>query len=100
MFFKSAEHKQRFLTAIQQTGKIYNGKLDEEYAAAMYILTADTHTWSNAQSYVDREGIDLEAMLKEVHFSHGYEVLIKLAGNLFNSHLHIDPVEFMILDEG
>jgi hypothetical protein len=100
MFFKSAEHKQRFITVMQEIGKIYDGKLDEEYGAAIYILTADAGTWKRASDYVDREGIDIEKMLKDVDFSHGYELLVKLAGNLFNGHYHIDPVDFMILDEG
>lgn len=99
MFFKSPEHRKRFLAAMQQQDKIYQGKLDEEYGAALYILTADTHTWQSATDYIDREAIDIETLLKEVDFSHGYEVLLKLAGNLFNGYLHIDPLEFMILDE-
>jgi hypothetical protein len=33
MFFKSDAHKARFLAAVQQQGKIYQGKIDEEYGA-------------------------------------------------------------------
>jgi hypothetical protein len=78
MFFKSAKHKQRFITVMQRIGKIYDGKLDEECAAALYILTADAGTWKKASGYVDREGIDIEKMLQEVDLSHGYEILVKL----------------------
>lgn len=93
------EHKQRFLAVMQQLGKVYAGKLDPEYASALYLLTADRSTWRKASEYVSRDGIDIEAMLQEVDFSGGYGVLIQLAGNLFNQNEHIDPIEFLRLDE-
>jgi hypothetical protein len=99
MFFKSDEHKQRFLAVIQQIGKIYDGKLDQEYGAALYILTADADTWEQASNYVNRSGIDFETMLKRVHFSGGYSVLMRLAGNLFNNRMPCNAVELMRLDE-
>lgn len=99
MFFKSEAHKLRFLTAIQDIGKVYEGKLDQEYAAALYILTATSGTWEKASSYVSHDGIDFPAMLQEEDFSSGYLTLIKLAGNLFNGEQHLDPLEFMGLDE-
>lgn len=99
LFFKSAEHQQCFLAAMRQHGKIDAGKLDPEYAAAFYILTADTGTWRKASEYVSRHGIDMETMLEEVDFSSGYVVLVKLAGNLFNNQQHLDPLEFLRLDE-
>ena len=99
IFFKSPEHRQRFLAAMQAIGKIYDGKLDQEYAAALYILSSSAGTWQQAQSYVDRDGIDFEALLREVDFSSGYSVLIQWAGNLFNGQVHIDPVELMRLDD-
>ena len=97
MFFKSEAHKQRFLEAVQS--KVYGGKLDQEYSAALYILTATGGTWERASKYVSRDGIVLETMVKEVHLSSGYLTLIKLAGNLFNGRLHVDPLDFMGLDE-
>lgn len=100
IFFKSPEHKQRFVTTMQQIGKIYDGKLDPEYGAAVYILTADLSTWNKANSYVSCEGIDIPALLEETYFSGGYSVLIRLAGNLFNSQIHIEPIDLLRLDEG
>lgn len=99
IFFKSPEHKQRFLTAMLAIGKIYNGKLNEEYASAVYILTSSAVTWKEAESYVDRGGIDFEALLREVDFSGGYGVLIKFAGNLFNDRTACSPVDLMRLDD-
>lgn len=99
MFFKSTGHKERFLTAIESIGKIYdNGKIDQEYGAALYILTSEHFLWQQAQMYVSRHGISIETLLKEVDLSGGYSVLVKWAGNLFNGHVHIDPVELMRLD--
>jgi hypothetical protein len=104
IFFTSAEHKARFLATIRAIDKIdhggpSDGRFDQEYSAALYILTSSTATWEKAQSYVSRRGIDFEELLHEVDFSGAYSVLILLASNLFNSNTHIDPVEFMRLDD-
>jgi hypothetical protein len=100
IFFKSIEHKDRFLTAIQQIGKVYNGKLDPEYAAALFVLTSDLITWEKASGYVSRHGIDFDALLQEVDFSHAYVALIKLAGNLFNAgYTACSPVDLYGLDD-
>lgn len=101
IFFKSAEHKGRFVAAMQKIGKVYaDGRMNSEYAAALYILTADFSTWEKTKGYVDSDSIDFSAILEEVDFGGGYSVLIKLAGNLFNSLTLIDPIEFLRLDEG
>ena len=99
IFFKSPAHRQRFIPAMQQIGKIYGGRLDSEYGAALYVLTADLDTWEQAQAYVDRDGIDFEALLAEGEFSGGYTALIQLAGNLFNDRTACSPVDLMRLDE-
>jgi hypothetical protein len=99
IFFKSDGHKERFFAIMQKIGKIDAGKLDNEYAAAVFILTADLSTWHDAAEYVKPTGIDFETLLEEVDFSGGYTVLLKWACNLFNSNMHIDPVELMRLDE-
>lgn len=98
--FKSAGHKTRFVGAMLQIGKVDSGKFDPEYAAALYVLTADLSTWNKAQEYMSHNGIDFEALLKEVDWSGGYRVLIQWAANLFNEYAaHCDPVELMRLDE-
>jgi hypothetical protein len=94
--FRSEDHKERFVAAMKQLGKIYSGQLDEEYSAALYLLTAST--WKKACSYVRRTGIDFEAMLEETDFSGGETVMIELASNLFNGNTHVDPLELMRLD--
>jgi hypothetical protein len=99
IYFKSVEHEGRFLTIMQQLGKMYHGKLDQEYGAALYILTADEGIWQRVQSYVGRDGIDIPMMLQEVDLSGGYSVLVQLAGNLFNSEQHLEPIELKRLDD-
>lgn len=98
IFFTSADHKARFLVAMRAIGKLYVGKLDPEYAAAIYVLTSSAGNWNKAQSYVDHEGIDFEALLAEVDYSGSYRVLIQLAWNLFNSGTALSPVELVHLD--
>jgi hypothetical protein len=99
IFFVSEEHKKRFLGSLAQIGKIDNGTPDTEYAAALYILTSDLFIWNEVSRYVSRDGISIKGILKKVHLSSGEAVLVKLAGNLFNGNEHIDPLEFMRLDE-
>ncbi len=98
-FFKSQAHRERFFTAILGMDKVDDSKLDPEYAAALYVLTATVATWERARNYVSGSGIRFEDLLADEHFSEGYAVLIKWAANLFNGNLHIDPVELMRLDE-
>ncbi len=101
IFFTSPAHKARFLGIMQHLGKVHGGKLDPEYGAALYILTASAATWQKANGYIasDRDGIDFAGMLAEVDFSGGYSVLVKLASNLFNQETHTDPIELMRLDD-
>lgn len=99
-FYTSDAHKARFLASLQQLEKVYDGKIDQEYGAALYVLTSSHSTWEKARGYVSHNGIDFEALLKDVDFSDAYSVLIHWAANLFNSHAaHCDPVELMRLDE-
>lgn len=100
--FKSTEHKDRFLKIMQDLGKVWledNNKLDPEYGALLYVLTAHLGTWEKSRGYVKRHGIDIEGLLQEVDFSGGDTVLIQWAANLFNNQQHIDPVQLMRLDE-
>jgi hypothetical protein len=103
MYWKSAAHKQRFLTIMQQIGKIFDGRIDSEYGAALYILTSDAAMWEQASKYVEHNALRIEDLLNNVHFSHGYQVLIQLAANLFNelneAGRQVRPVDLMILDE-
>jgi hypothetical protein len=97
--FRSEGHKTRFVEEIQRIGKIYDGKLDEEYSAALYLLTGSLNTWSKVKSHVDRDGINFEDLLEAVDLSGGESVLVRWAGSLFGQPIHIDPIELMRLDE-
>jgi hypothetical protein len=97
--FKSDGHRQRFITAIQSIGKVYDHKVDPEYGAALYILTSSLSTWNIASDYVSRGGINFDDLLKDNDFSGGYVSLIELAGNLFNSQTHVNLVDLYNLDE-
>ena len=100
IYFKSPEHKKRFLAALKETGAVYEGnKIDQEYGTACYILTADLATWQKAQAYVGHSHIDIPEMLESVDLSSGSRTLVELAGNLFNSQTHTEPIELMRLDE-
>ncbi len=99
LFFKSEGHRERFIEAVQE--KMYDGKLDPEYGAALYVLSSDPGTWNKAQAYIGRNGIKFEAMLQDPAWSGGYQVLLHWAANLFNEHAcsALNAVELMRLDE-
>lgn len=101
MIFLSEAHQQRFLAVMQQIGKLDDdsGRLDQEYGAALYLLTARAGLWWKAQAFVTPDGIDIPTMLADVALSGGQSVLVRLAGNLFNNEVHLDPIDLMRLDE-
>lgn len=100
IFFTSAGHRERFLAALEKTGAVYDGnKIDQEYGAALYILTADLGIWEQVEAYVGRSRIFIPDMLENVDLSGGFAVLVQLAGNLFNGQTHTEPIELMRLDE-
>jgi hypothetical protein len=91
IFFKSPQHKERFMETMEQIGRIYDGdRYDAEYGAAVYVFTCDSSTWARAKDYVTHDRIDTEGMLKDCDWSGGYRRLVRLAGNLFNS---FEPVD-------
>lgn len=98
-FFTEPAHKQRWLTALQQIGKVYDGKIDPEYGAALYLLTADEIRWHVAEKRVSHTGIDIDSILFVASFSSGEIILVKLAGNLLNGNQSISPREFTRLSE-
>lgn len=98
VFFKSVEHRERFVTAIESVDD--GGVLDAGYTAGVYILSAELGLWMKAQSYVRGDVIAMPALVRDVDLSGGYSVLVNLAGNLFNGGLHLDPLELLRLDEG
>jgi hypothetical protein len=100
IFFKSEEHKERFSSDVQELDKVYRGKIDREYGAALYILSSSQSLIDKTTGYISIRGIRFGDMLESVDFSGGQVVLVKLAANLFNSSQHIDPIELMWLDEG
>lgn len=100
IFFKSEGHKTRFLEGIQAIGKVYDGMIDQEYGAALYLLTANLSIWDRISEYVGRFGIDVPTMLKEVHFSSGEATLVMLAGNLLNNQTQVNALDLVFVDNG
>lgn len=100
--FLDTAHRQRFVEVMRKLDKIHdNMRYDQEYGAALYILTADSGIWNAAQRYVgENRGIDFENLFREVDFSGGYSVLIKTAWHLFNNGTQeATMLELLRLDE-
>ena len=98
-YYTSEAHKARFLATMHEIHKIDAGRLDSEYATAVYVLTSSAGTWEKARPYVSGGGILFEDLLTEVDWSSGYRALIKLAANLFNENNPANPVDLMLLDD-
>jgi hypothetical protein len=100
IFFKSTEHKECFVQAMQRIKRIYDGRYDNSYGAAVYILTSDYATWSKAEGYVEHTDINIEKMLAENDWSGGYRRLVKFAGSLLGEQ-EVNLAEIIdILDNG
>lgn len=100
IFFKGPEHKQRLAEATQRLEKVErDGKADPWYCSALYILSADLHTWNSSQPYMSRRGIKFDEILANNHFSSGYITLIEVAANLFRDSGQVDLSRFTNLDE-
>jgi hypothetical protein len=105
-FFTSPRHAASFIAWMKGIGKTFNGifegqtteLLNEEYAAALYILTSSEGTWERSKGYVDKKGhgIQFDDLLANEHWSGGYVCLIQLAGNLFNAgYTQCSPVDLV-----
>lgn len=100
ILFNNQQHLDRFTSAVQSIHKIYDGdKIDFEYGAALYILTSADWLIESASKYMSNRGIRFDLILKNVHLSGGYTVLVEFAANLFGHDIHVDPIELMRLDE-
>jgi hypothetical protein len=95
--FRSEGHKDRFLEAIKKNDKVYNGKIDAEYGAALLLLTANLSIWNRTRGYVSGDCIDFEQIL-DIHFSTTETTLVQVAGNLFSGAIHANPVDLVRLD--
>lgn len=100
---EAMSHQERFLHAIDTTGRIYgDGAFDVEYAVALYILTSDTDIWQAVQRYVGTgpmHGIDFPEILARVHFSTYERVLVQCAASLFNPSYQCNILDLIVLSE-
>lgn len=85
VFFKSPEHKQRFLVAI--VPHIHENRIDAEYGSALYLLTSELY-WHLISHFVSDHGILFAEFLKKSKISHTERGMIELAWQLFNRHDH------------
>ncbi len=103
MRFAHAEHRGRMKEAMKAAKAVSpSGWLDREYAAALFILTGMEWTWPRLKPYTGERYIDCEGMLNDLHLSKGEELLVSLAGNLFNGRTYssFQPIDLIdVLDD-
>ncbi len=88
VYFRSEQHKERFISAIQAIDRLSEGDyIYAEYACAIYALTSHMDIWEQAQQYVSHNGIKFPEMIKKEHFSSTRSELVKLVSNIFNERM-------------
>ena len=97
--FINDKHRTRFYEAIKPHVYLQNNQqfCDQEYGAALLLLTSPL-LWQFAEAYIQDHRIDFDGLLQAGYLSSSEALMIKLAGNLFNGQLSVDPVEFGIFD--
>ncbi|HBI6603098.1 TPA: hypothetical protein K8G92_002561 [Listeria monocytogenes] len=91
MLFRNAEHKKRF-QSICKSGLFPKLEESYEYAAAIFLLSADAFVWSKAKSCVDSQLIHFEAIRIHGVDLDGY-VIFHMAKELFSGKEHITVSE-------
>ena len=64
-----------------------------EYVTAFYLLSVDDEIGGKARHYVMDDGIDFGRMREQQEFEPGHDLLVRLAANLFNGTIAVDPIE-------
>jgi hypothetical protein len=103
IFFASEGHRERFRQAIKRMkGRATwseGQRLDQEYSAAFYLLTASDVIWQKAQVFFTPVGIDFAKMIRGAHLSTTEITMIRLAGNLFGQPIKANPLDLIDLDD-
>jgi len=88
--FMHDAHMDRFRTAAAALE--FKGDLPADWAACLFILTADSEIWKLAARYVDLDGhlISWPAMRRKVDGGHEWRILLQLAQNLYGGDCKID----------
>lgn len=98
MKFIYMEHAARMREAVETVGAAEpDGRLNREYAATLYLLTGMEFTWPRLKKYTGRRSIDCEAMIENLRLSRGEELIVALAGNLFNGRTYssFQPIDLI-----
>ena len=84
MIFMDSGHAQRWTEAIRTAGAVRNdGSVNTDFGASLYILTGLPSVYDRVQQHVHQGWLDFEPMLN-AGLSTGENVLVALAGNLYN----------------
>lgn len=82
--FRDDSHRARWSAAVQTANAVMEGgRVETDFAASLYILTADPDLYERIRKHVHQHWMDFEEMLR-MGLSAGECVLVALAGNLYN----------------
>ena len=93
------EHKARMREAVELTAaEEKGGRINNEYAATLYLLTGMEQTWPRLKKYIGKRYIDCASMLENERLSSGEELIVAFAGNLFNGRTYRDFTPIDLID--
>lgn len=95
--FRDGVHKELFANALNKAEAINpNGKLKADFAASLYIITGIPDMYERVKEHIHSGYIDFESMF-EVPFSTGENIMLALAGNLYNGGFFNDYTPWSII---
>lgn len=87
MYFLSEQHLENFHEAVGLIPAAISPddlRISSYYGASLFLLTGIEETWPRLRRFCAGY-IDCYSMLKELNLSAGEELIVRLAGNLYNS---------------
>lgn len=83
--FLDADHKRNFIAALEETCSVDgDGYVSAYFGASLYLLAGLRYIWPRLKKHIGRSYIDAGSMLESLDLSTGEEMIVKLAGNLYN----------------
>lgn len=85
MFYSDDNHPARLREALALTGAVKaDGRIASDFGASLYLLTGLPSVYGRARKFMGRGYIDFGSLLAQLALSSGEEILVSLAGNLYN----------------
>lgn len=103
MKYFNDSHKARFEEALSLSGAVDNtGRISSYFGASLYLLSGLEYVYPRAKRFITNNCIDFEPMLNGLGLSTGEQIVVALAGNLYNGSFfeRYTPVDLLDYTDG